>query len=149
MDLRSKMRMASIFAAMAAAFGAALCRNPVLAAAVLVLAQAVAYTLAGAMLTPMKCPWPTGNRRAGDAKRWMLAALCGGGMGACALLTAYAVLSARFGVQLPAVIAIIGALGARACAVAVFNRRVHRPIASAACSAAMLGGVLICLYPLL
>lgn len=148
MDLRSRMRKVSVLAALAAAFAAALCSHPLAAAAMLVCVQLIAYVMAGALLTPMKSPWVTGNRRHGNARRWMLCALCGGGMGACVLLSLHALLAIRFHVQLPAVVAMAGALGARAGAIALFDRRIRRPLASVAGSAAMLGCVLVCLYPL-
>ena len=148
MDLRSKMRRDSVIAALAAAFGAALCPNPLIAATVLLAVQIAAYILAGALLTPMKSPWPSGTRRESDARRWMLAALCGGGMGACVLLALYALLSVRFGLHRPEIVALVGALVARACAIAVFDRRIRRPVVSIAGSAAVLGCVLTFLYPL-
>ena len=145
MDLRSKMRRDSLIAVLAAAFGAALCPNPLIAATVLLAVQIAAYILAGALLTPMKSPWPSGTRRESDARRWMLAALCGG---ACVLLALYALLSVRFGLHRPEIVALAGALVARACAIAVFDRRIRRPVVSIAGSAAVLGCVLTFLYPL-
>ena len=64
------------------------------------------------------------------------------------LLALYALLSVRFGLHRPEMVALAGALVARACAIAVFDRRIRRPVVSIAGSAAVLGCVLTFLYPL-